>query len=69
MKNTRLSPVVLLALGLIVCLARISEAGPMGTAWTYQGRLIDANGELDFGDVEWFSFFWLDYCPYGWQLK
>ena len=39
--------VVLLALGLIVCLARINEAVPMGTAWTYQGRLMDANIPAD----------------------
>ena len=30
---------------------------------------LDDSGEVDFGDVGWFSFFWLDYCPYGWQLK
>ena len=47
MKNTRILAVVLLALGLIVCLARINEAVPMGTAWTYQGRLMDANIPAD----------------------
>jgi hypothetical protein len=30
---------------------------------------LDASGELDFADVEWFSAFWLEYCPHGWQLK
>lgn len=31
-------------LGLMVSLATVGKAEPMGTAWTYQGRLIDANG-------------------------
>ncbi len=47
MKNTRILAVVLLVLGLIVCFARISEAEPMGTAFTYQGRLMDANFPAD----------------------
>ena len=34
----------LLALGLMVCLAKVSKSAPMGTAFTYQGRLMDANG-------------------------
>lgn len=41
-----------LALGLMVWPAKVSEAAPIGTAFTYQGRLIDANnpadGEYDF---------------------
>jgi hypothetical protein len=51
MKRTRVLAILLLALGLTVCLAKVSEAEPMGTAWTYQGRLMDtnspANGEYD----------------------
>ena len=35
--------ILVVALGLMVCLATVSEAGPMGTAWTYQGRLMDKN--------------------------
>ena len=31
----------------MVCQAEVSEAAPMGTAWTYQGRLIDANSAAD----------------------
>lgn len=31
----------------MLCLANISKAEPMGTAFTYQGRLIDANGPSD----------------------
>jgi hypothetical protein len=30
---------------------------------------LGSNGELDFSDVEWFSAFWLDYCPQGRQLE
>jgi len=34
-------------LGLMVWQAKVSEAAPMGTAWTYQGRLMDANSPAD----------------------
>ncbi|KPL23387.1 MAG: hypothetical protein AMJ75_06205 [Phycisphaerae bacterium SM1_79] len=37
----------LLVLGLMVCMAKVSKSAPMGTAWTYQGRLMDANGPAD----------------------
>ncbi|MBL7153698.1 MAG: hypothetical protein ISS79_08265 [Phycisphaerae bacterium] len=30
---------------------------------------LDSSGELNFSDLEWFSAFWLDYCPYDWQLR
>ena len=44
--------ILVLALGLMVWPAKVIEAAPMGTAFTYQGRLIDANnpadGEYDF---------------------
>ncbi|MHC4621385.1 MAG: tail fiber domain-containing protein [Planctomycetota bacterium] len=36
-----------LALGLTVWAPKVSEAAPMGTAFTYQGRLIDANSAAD----------------------
>ena len=43
---------LVLALGLMAWQVEVSEAVPMGTAWTYQGRLMDANdpadGEYDF---------------------
>lgn len=39
--------VVVLALGLMVWQAKVSKAVPMGTAWTYQGQLIDANVPAD----------------------
>jgi hypothetical protein len=37
----------ILALSLMVSLATVGKPTPMGTAWTYQGRLIDANGPAD----------------------
>jgi hypothetical protein len=42
-----MSAILVLALGLIVCVGRVSEAAPMGTAWTYQGRLMDANAPAE----------------------
>jgi hypothetical protein len=47
MKTTKMLAIVVLALGLFLCVAEVSNAEPMGTAWTYQGRLIDANGPSD----------------------
>jgi hypothetical protein len=38
---------LILALLLVVSTATVSEAAPMGTAFTYQGRLIDANETAD----------------------
>jgi hypothetical protein len=45
MKRTKM--LTILALGLMVCLVPKVEAEPMGTAWTYQGRLMDANFPAD----------------------
>jgi len=39
--------ILVLAFGLIVCLPKVGQAAPMGTAWTYQGRLMDANVPAD----------------------
>ena len=47
MKNVKISAIVVLALGFAFCFAQVSEAVPMGTAFTYQGRLIDANSAAD----------------------
>ena len=47
MKNSKMLAIVVLALGLLVWQAEVSEAAPMGTAFTYQGRLIDANDVAD----------------------
>lgn len=51
MKKTNLT-IMVLALVLMVRPAEVCEASPMGTAWTYQGRLMDYNspgdGEYDF---------------------
>jgi len=43
MKSTKMLTILVLALGLMVCQAEVSEAEPMGTAFTYQGHLYDAN--------------------------
>jgi hypothetical protein len=52
MKRRNNLAILFLALCLVLWSAQIGEAGPMGTAFTYQGRLIDANypadGEYDF---------------------
>lgn len=37
----------ILALGLLVSLAQVGKPAPMGTAFTYQGRLMDANDPAD----------------------
>jgi len=39
--------ILVLAFGLIVCLPKVGQAAPMGTAFTYQSRLIDANKPAD----------------------
>jgi hypothetical protein len=38
---------IITALGLMAGLAQVGKAAPMGTAWTYQGRLMDANNPAD----------------------
>lgn len=38
---------VIMVVGLVVSLAVVGKAAPMGTAWTYQGRLMDANDPGD----------------------
>ncbi len=47
METRKILTILVLALGVMVCWAKVSEAEPMGTAWTYQGRLMDANGPAD----------------------
>ena len=39
--------ILVVALGLTMCWAGVSQAAPMGTAFTYQGRLLDANSAAD----------------------
>lgn len=41
------SKVILTVLGLVVSLATVGKTAPMGTAWTYQGRLMDENNPGD----------------------
>ena len=47
MRNTRLLAILVLALGLMVWAAAPGQAGAVGDAFTYQGRLIDANSAAD----------------------
>jgi hypothetical protein len=47
MKNAKMSAILVLTLGLMVCFAQFSQAAPMGTAFTYQGRLLDANSPAE----------------------
>ena len=52
MKRTRFLTILVVAVGLAVCSLQTVEAGPIGTAFTYQGRLMDnedvADGLYDF---------------------
>ena len=43
MKGTKIFTMMVLAVGLTVCLAQLTWAAPMGTAYTYQGRLIEGD--------------------------
>ncbi|MHC4424935.1 MAG: hypothetical protein ACYSYV_02435, partial [Planctomycetota bacterium] len=47
MKTTEIFAILALALGLLVCPAKLSTAAQMGTAFTYQGRLLDGNAPAD----------------------
>jgi hypothetical protein len=47
MKTTKILTILVLALCLTVCLAQVSEAASLSDAFTYQGRLIDANNAAD----------------------
>ncbi|MHC4601985.1 MAG: hypothetical protein ACYS6W_01500 [Planctomycetota bacterium] len=47
MKTTKMLTILVLALLLVVWQAEVSKAEPMGTAWTYQGRLMDANAPAE----------------------
>jgi hypothetical protein len=47
MKPRKMFTILLVAVGLMVCQAEFAKAAPMGTAWTYQGRLLDANEVAD----------------------
>jgi len=39
--------IIFTVLGIVISLAMVGKATPMGTAWTYQGRLMDANKPAD----------------------
>ena len=61
MKRRRILAILVLALGLAVCLTQDGKAVPMGTAWTYQGRLMDANVPAD-GLYDFEFKLWRDPC-------
>ena len=53
MKTKRIVAILLLSLGLMVCQTKLCEAEPMGTAFTYQGYIYDANYVAnDFYDLQ-----------------
>jgi hypothetical protein len=47
MKRTELTAICIMALCLMVSFAQVGKAAPMGTAYTYQGRLMDTNDVAD----------------------
>ncbi|MGB2807949.1 MAG: hypothetical protein WBC22_09420, partial [Sedimentisphaerales bacterium] len=47
MRSAKKLTILVLGLGLMVWQAEVSKAAPMGTALTYQGRLMDANNVAD----------------------
>jgi len=47
MKSAKMLTILVLTLGLMACAAGVSKAAPVGTAFTYQGRLMDANHPAD----------------------
>ncbi len=47
MKSAKILTILVLALGLMVSWPEVSKAVPMGTAFTYQGRLMDKNKPAD----------------------
>ena len=59
--------ILVLALSLMVYGAKVSRAEPMGTAFTYQGRLMDANGPGD--GLYDFEFMLYNAPSYGSQLE
>jgi hypothetical protein len=46
-KTTKFLIILVVSLDLMVCFTGVSKAAPMGTAWTYQGRLMDGNSPAD----------------------
>ena len=47
MNKKSISVIVVLTFSLFLCSIKTSSAEPLGTAFTYQGRLIDANKSAD----------------------
>jgi len=47
MKTAKILTILVMFSAMMVFMATVAEAAPMGTAFTYQGRLIDANNPAD----------------------
>jgi len=47
MKHTKISKILLVLFAVVLCFGPVGLAEPMGTGFTYQGRLIDANQSAD----------------------
>ena len=47
MKTVKVLTILVFAFALVVCFSEVSEAVPIGTAWTYQGRLMDGSNPAD----------------------
>jgi len=47
MKHTKISKILTVLFAVVLCLGPVGLAGPLGTAFTYQGRLIDNNKTAD----------------------
>jgi len=47
MKTVKMSVILALVMGLIICQVKVSKTAEINTAFTYQGRLIDANKPAD----------------------
>ena len=47
MNHTKISKILLVLFAVVLCFGLVGLAGPIGTAFTYQGRLIDSNEAAD----------------------
>ena len=47
MNHTKISKILIVLFAVVLCFGPVGLAEPVGTAFTYQGRLIDANHAAD----------------------
>ena len=54
-----------------LCFVEFDDFARFAEHWWLKGIGADLNEDtiIDFEDVSWFADFWLESCPYGWQLK